>query len=204
MQDMFIAGNETSTATILWSLVHLMSYPDIQAKIHRQIDDVIGYDRMPELNDRKQLPLIEAVLNETSRLSSVVPLSIPHKTTRETSLGKYAIPRDTTILVNLWAIHHDEREWDEPMLFKPERFLDSDGKLKDVSKMSYMPFSAGRRICLGEALAKQMMFLVLTGILQQFQFVSPPGCDIEMTKGADGIVRRPEHFELCLKKREKP
>ncbi|KAK3730812.1 hypothetical protein QZH41_001171 [Actinostola sp. cb2023] len=196
IQDVFIAGNETSTTTILWTLIHLMCHPQIQAKLHAEIDDVLGFDRMPEIKDRERLPYVEAVLAETARLSSVVPLSVPHKSTRHTTLDKYDIPKDTTVLLNLWAIHHDERQWDDPMEFRPERFLDSEGRMRDVSKLSYMPFSAGRRVCLGETMARQEMFLLVTGMLQEFEFSSPPDAAIQQLQGTHGIVRMPEDFQM--------
>lgn len=200
MQDMFIAGNETSTTTILWTLVHLVTHPKIQAKIRAQLDEVVGFDRKPELKDREKLPYVEAVLAETSRLSSVVPLCIPHKATKDASLQGYFIPKDTVVILNLWAIHHDEKEWKDPWEFRPERFLDSDGKMRDTSKLSYMPFGAGRRVCLGEALAKQEMFLVICGLLQQFEFKAPKE-PFKEPAGKDGIVRAPAPFEVCMRKR---
>ena len=200
MQDMFIAGNETSTTTILWTLVQLVTHPKVQAKIHAQLDEVVGFDRKPELKDREHLPYVEAVIAETSRLSTAVPLSIPHKATRDTCLQGYSIPKDTVVIINLWSIHHDEKEWQDPMEFRPERFLDSDGKMLDTSKLSYMPFGAGRRVCLGEALAKQNMFLVICGLLQQFEFNAPKE-PFKEPEGKDGIVRTPMPFEVCMRKR---
>jgi steroid 17alpha-monooxygenase/17alpha-hydroxyprogesterone aldolase len=200
MQDVFIAGNETSTTTILWTLVHLITHPKIQAKIHARLDEVVGFDRKPELKDRENLPYIEAVLAETSRLSSVVPLAIPHKSIRDTTLQGYTIPKDTVVILNLWAIHHDEQQWNNPMEFRPERFLDSEGKLRATSDLSYMPFGAGRRACLGEVLAKQEMFLIITGLLQQFEFKSPSE-PLKQPLAKDGIVRAPLPFEVCIRKR---
>ncbi|XP_031574308.1 steroid 17-alpha-hydroxylase/17,20 lyase-like [Actinia tenebrosa] len=200
MQDVFIAGNETITTTILWTLVHLVTHPKIQAKIHAQLDEVVGFDRKPELKDKENLPYVEAVLAETSRLSSVAPLSIPHKATKDTSLQGYTIPKDTVVFLNLWAIHHDEKQWKDPMEFVPERFLDSDGKMRETSKLSYMPFSAGRRVCLGKALARQEMFLFICGLLQQFEFKAPTE-PFKEPAGKDGIVRTPLPFEVCMRKR---
>ena len=114
----------------------------------------IGPDRLPELDDKKNLPHLEATITETLSLSSLVPLSIPHKTTLDTTLQGYSIPKGTTVLMNVWSLHHDPEIWDEPEVFRPERFLDEEGNFVPPKADRFLPFSAGRRVCMGEPLAR--------------------------------------------------
>ena len=88
--------------------------------------------------------------------------------------GGYELPKDTWVMVNLWALHHDPKEWNDPEMFKPERFLDEDGKMAPKPN-SYLPFSSGRRVCVGEALAKSELLLSLSLLCQRFRFEVPPG-----------------------------
>ena len=104
-------------------------------------------------------------------LLQIVPFAVPHKSVQACKLDKYTIPKDTEVWVNLWALHHDEKLWDEPFTFKPERFLDADGKLVPAdhpNRKNTMPFSAGYRVCVGEVLAMSRMFLLVARILQNF------------------------------------
>ena len=101
----------------------------MQARLHRELDDVIGPERLPELSDRPNLPYLDAFLTEMVRIVSETPLAIPHSTTRDTTLAGFFIPWDVTVFVNLWAIHHDIEYWVEPFPFRPERFLNEDRQL---------------------------------------------------------------------------
>ena len=154
MNDVFNAGLETSATTLRWLMAYMATYPEIQARVHAELDDVIGSGRMPNLNDRGSLPYLESTVAEVLRIRAIVPLSLPHKSTCDTSLGGYDIPKDTMLITNIWAIHHDVDEWKKPEVFNPERFLDTEGKFSAAGARSYLPFSAGRRGCLGESLAE--------------------------------------------------
>ena len=135
------------------------------------------------------------------RCSSLAPL-FGHKTTCDTTLSGYHIPKDTTVLLNIWAINHDEREWEDPDEFNPNRFLDSDGHFTGTTKMSYMPFGAGRRVCLGESLAKTELFLLSATLLQKFKFENPPECPLpDLQGGTDGLVVSPKPFKIIAKER---
>ena len=122
INDVFNAGIQSTTATLLWLLAYMVNYPDIQARVHTEIDEVVGRDRKPRLDDRGNLPYLESTVAELLCIATTTPLSIPHKSTRESTLGGYNIPKDTMMMTNLWAIHHDPGEWEDPDVFKPERF----------------------------------------------------------------------------------
>ena len=88
--------------------------------------------------------------------------------------GGYDIPKGTQVLINIYALHYNAEMWPEPTKFDPERFLDSDGKLNSKSG-HFMPFSCGRRVCVGEVLAKQELHLLVASLYQRVSLVAPPG-----------------------------
>ncbi len=190
MTDVFSAAVETTSVTLRWFILYSVIWPEKQRKIHEELDRVVGKDRIPQMTDRASLPYLEATINETARLASVAPLGIPHQTTCDTSVGGYDVPKGTHVFFNLYAIHHDERHWDDAEAFLPERWLDEDGKYTPGRHQSFLPFSAGRRVCFGEALAKMELFLILSHVFQRFEFKKAEG---EQLPGLDGAVHVTHH-----------
>lgn len=201
LSEVFMAGMETTTSTLGWALLYLIHNPHIQDILHQELDDVIGKSRLPELADKNNLPYLEATIAETLRVSCLVPLSVPHKTTVDTTLRGYHLPKDTTLLVNLWSLHHDPEVWDNPNEFRPDRFLDNNGVFQQPKGGFFLPFSGGRRSCLGESLARIELFLVLARLLHTFKFENPPGCDLPNLEPNVGIVLMPQAFQVCAIKR---
>ena len=201
MNEIFMAGMETTTSTLCWALLYLIHNPNIQDMLHQELDDVIGPFRLPNLKDKNSLPYLEATIAETLRMSSLVPLAVPHKATVDTTLQGYQIPKGTTVLVNLWSLHHDPDIWDAPNEFRPQRFLDEDRNFVPPKADVFLPFSGGRRGCLGESLARIELFLVLARLLHSFRFENPPGCDLPTLEPDVGIVLMPQAFNVCAVKR---
>ena len=197
MSEVFMAGMETTASTLCWALLYLIHNPEVQQMLHQELDQVIGPDRLPEIEDKKNLPYLEATITETLRISSLAPLAAPHKATVDTTLQGYRIPKGTTLLTNLWSLHHDPAIWDDPDSFRPERFLDEDGNFVPPKVDRFLPFSAGRRVCLGEPLARLELFLVLARLLHSFRFENAPGCDLPTLKPITGIVLTPQPFTVC-------
>lgn len=151
----------------------LMKQPEIQKKAQEQLDAVVGRSRLPTLDDRKELSYIEAILRESMRRDTIVPLGLSRRCTEDTIFRGFNIPKDTVVIANLWAAHNDSKLWGDPGVFRPERWLDEGGMIlkKDVS----LPFGAGKRLCAGETFARNTMFLMLAGLLQHFNFEVPDG-----------------------------
>ncbi|XP_033019313.1 transcription factor 20 isoform X5 [Lacerta agilis] len=166
--DLFSAGTETTTTTLRWGLLYMILYPDIQSKVQEEIDAVIGRNRPATIEDQANMPYTRAVIHETQRFGDIVPAGIPHKAYRDTGVEGFFIPKGTTILTNLSSVLKDEAMWEKPHQFWPEHFLDANGQF--VKREAFMPFSAGRRICLGEQLARMELFLFFTSLLQHFTF----------------------------------
>ncbi|KAK4881097.1 hypothetical protein RN001_004416 [Aquatica leii] len=154
------------TLHFLWS--YLLKYPKIQYKIQEEIDRVVGRSRLPNLDDRKNMPYTEAVIREVMRMDPVLPLGVPRRTLVNTTLQGHFIPKDTIVIANLYCANHDPKIWNDPNTFKPERFLDNNGHLlkKDLS----IQFGGGKRLCVGETFSRHAMFLLLSGLLQNFTF----------------------------------
>ena len=140
--DLFAAGTETSANTTKWALQYMMMNPKIQTRVQDELDSVIGHDRVVSIKDRPNLPYTEATLMEVHRMSSIVPLGLPHAAKVDTSLNGYDIPKGTVVMSNIWAVHHDPKIWDNPGQFRPERFLDNEGGLQRREEL--IPFSIGK------------------------------------------------------------
>ncbi|XP_043568978.1 steroid 17-alpha-hydroxylase/17,20 lyase [Chiloscyllium plagiosum] len=196
--DIFGAGVETTATTLAWTIIYLLHYPEVQKKIHEEIDSQIGLNRTPQLSDRSNLHFLSATISEILRIQPVSPLLIPHVAMADSSIDEYTVPKGTHVIVNLWAIHHDKDEWRNPDNFDPGRFLDENGKHIYSPSLSYMPFGAGVRACLGEMLARMEIFLFLSWFLQRFRVSVPPGHPLPDLGGNAGIILQAEKFKVQL------
>ncbi|NXG34654.1 CP2K1 protein, partial [Dromaius novaehollandiae] len=196
VRNLFAAGMETTSTTLRWGLLLMMKYPEIQKKVQAEIERVIG-STPPRIEHRTQMPYTDAVIHEIQRFANILPLNLPHATTTDVTLKGYFIPKGTYVIPLLASVLQDKSQWEKPDMFHPEHFLDSEGKF--VKKDAFMPFSAGRRICAGENLAKMELFLFLTSLLQRFTFHPPAGIsisDLDLTP-AIGITTPPVTYEVC-------
>uniref|UniRef100_A0A7N6C419 Cytochrome P450, family 2, subfamily P, polypeptide 6 n=1 Tax=Anabas testudineus TaxID=64144 RepID=A0A7N6C419_ANATE len=192
--DLFSAGTETTTTTLHWGLLYMIYYPHIQERVQAEIDAVIGSSRQPSVTDRENMPYTDAVIHEIQRMGDIVPLNLFRTAKKDTIIDKYTIPKGTMILPTLNSILHDESMWETPHSFNPKHFLDQDGKFR--KREAFLPFSAGKRVCIGEQLARMELFLFFTSLLQRFSFSPPPGEQptLEFTLGA---TRCPKPYRLC-------
>ncbi|XP_026201244.1 cytochrome P450 2J6-like [Anabas testudineus] len=192
--DLFGAGTETTTTTLHWGLLYMIYYPQIQERVQAEIDAVIGSSRQPSVTDRENMPYTDAVIHEIQRMGNIIPLNGIRMASRDTTLDKYTIPKGTMIMATLNSVLHDESMWETPHSFNPKHFLDQDGKFR--KREAFLPFSAGKRVCLGEQLARMELFLFFTSLLQRFSFSAPPGEQptLEFTLGA---TRCPKPYRLC-------
>ncbi|XP_067412853.1 cytochrome P450 2C15-like isoform X3 [Emydura macquarii macquarii] len=173
--SLFIGGLETTSNTIQFSLLVLGNFPDVQARVQGELDKAVGRARPPAMEDRLRLPYTNAVLHELQRYLDLVPMSLPHTTIRPTAFRGYFIPQGTTIIPLLASGHFDPVSWETPEDFNPGHFLDENGAFR--KRDAAMPFSAGKRMCPGEGLAKVEIFLFITTLLQNFtlQLLTDPG-----------------------------
>ena len=128
--DLLLAGTETTSTALTWSLLLLIRHPDIQLKLQVELDKVIGRNRLPNLEDRSRLPYVESFVQELLRYCSVAPLGLPHMASGDvtTSDGKYRIPKGTVVFPNLYHVVNDPDVFPNPRKFNPSRFLDNNGQ----------------------------------------------------------------------------
>ncbi|KAK2833444.1 hypothetical protein Q5P01_017333 [Channa striata] len=201
VMNLLAAGTETTGNTIQWCLLFMAKYPDVQDQVQEEIDRVVG-SRQVQVEDRKNLPYTDAVIHESQRLANIVPMSIPHKTSRDVTFQGYFIKKGTTVFPLLTSVLYDEGVWERPQTFNPSHFLDAKGKF--IRRDAFMAFSAGRRVCLGESLARMELFLFLTSLLQHFRFTPPPGVtedELELTPVV-GFTLTPSPHQLCAVSRQ--
>ncbi|XP_068117909.1 cytochrome P450 2D17-like isoform X3 [Hyperolius riggenbachi] len=196
MVDLFVAGTETTSSTLEWGLLYMMLHPDIQEKCREEIDNIrVDRDHL-DYEDQVRMPYTQAVLLEIQRFSSVVPLGVSHTPIKDVQLNGYTIPKGTIIITDLSSAHYDERHWKYPHQFNPENFFNKDGDVVKVE--SFMPFSAGPRVCLGENLARMELFLFFTTMLTHFEFHWPdPKSPPDLT-AVFGISQVPKPFKMKL------
>uniref|UniRef100_A0A4W5RD00 Cytochrome P450, family 17, subfamily A, polypeptide 1 n=1 Tax=Hucho hucho TaxID=62062 RepID=A0A4W5RD00_9TELE len=194
--DIFGAGVETTSTVLKWAIAYLIHHPQVQKRIQEELDSVVGGDRPPQLSDRGSLPYLEATIREVLRIRPVAPLLIPHVAQTDTSIGKFTVRKGARIIINLWSLHHDEKEWKNPEMFDPGRFLNKEGTGLCIPSPSYLPFGAGVRVCLGEALAKMEIFLFLSWILQRLTMTVSPGQPLPSLEGKFGVVLQPVKYKV--------
>ncbi|TSN30208.1 Cytochrome P450 2J6 [Bagarius yarrelli] len=194
MVDLFEGGTETTTNTLRWALLYMIKYPLIQEKVQEEIESVIGHTRFPAMADKANMPYTNAVLHEVQRKGDIVPLNMARVATKDTTLGGYYVPKGTIMIANLSSVLHDKNEWTKPDTFNPEHFLDSEGNFR--RKDAFIPFSAGKRMCPGEYLARMELFLFFTCLLQKFKFSPPPGEELSVESQL-GFTKLPMPYKLC-------
>ncbi|KAL1765541.1 Cytochrome P450 2c13 [Sigmodon hispidus] len=168
--DLLVGGTESVSLTLRYALLLLLKYPYVTAKVQEEIDHVVGRQRSPCMQDRRHMPYTNAVVHEIQRFFDIAPISLPHAVTSDIKFKNYLIPKGTAILTSLSSVLHDSKEFPNPEMFDPGHFLDERGNFKKSDY--FMPFSAGKRMCAGESLARMELFLFLTTILQNLKLKS--------------------------------
>ncbi|KAG2131279.1 cytochrome P450 [Suillus bovinus] len=173
----FGAGTETTATTICMVLMAAARFPEEQAKVQAELDAVIGRERAPTFADRLSLPRLEAFISEALRWRPVGPNGgslnrFPHRTTEDVIWENYCIPAGTTVTSNLWAISRDPEVYPEPDAFKPQRWIDDQGHLRD--DLTFFTFGFGRRVCPGQHVASRSVFINSLLILWAFQLNLDP------------------------------
>lgn len=171
---LFMAGHETTANSLAWCWYLLSQAPDVEAKLHAELDEVLG-DRMPSFADVANLPYTRAIFDETVRLYPPVPV-LSRQASEDDMIRKKHIPKGSLMLVVPWLLHRHKNLWDEPDAFIPERFL-ADAPRK-INKFAYLPFSAGPRVCPGKNFGLVESVLSIAILAQRFRLKLPKGTKV--------------------------
>ncbi|KAL6013232.1 hypothetical protein ACLOJK_003724 [Asimina triloba] len=193
------AGTDTSALTMEWAMALLLNHPHVLKKAKAEMDEQVGGDHLLEESDLPKLPYLQCIINETLRLYPIAPLLLPHQSSEETTVGGFAVPRGTTLLVNAWAIHRDPKVWFEPDEFKPERFEEAEGK---EGGCKFIPFGHGRRACPGEGLARRVVSLAVGTLVQCFEWERVGEEKVDMSEGPGLTMPKAQPLEAVCKPHE--
>jgi len=166
-ETFFGAGSHTSAATLYAFFKTMVLYPDIQAKAQAEIGAVIGDGRLPNIEDRPNLPYVSALVSEVHRWHVVVPTGIPHRLSEDDVHEGHFMPKGSLIIPNLWYMAHNPDVYKKPEIFNPSRFLREEGREPEPDPRGIV-FGFGRRICPGRLLADTSIFVTCAMVLAAF------------------------------------
>ncbi|KAG5836623.1 hypothetical protein ANANG_G00230340 [Anguilla anguilla] len=199
--NLFSAGTETTSSTLRHGLLLMLKYPHVQERIQKEIDEVVGSSRSPSVQDRQNMPYTDAVIHEVQRSMDLAPTSVPHKTMRDTEFKGYFLPEGTMVLTLLSSVLSDPKLWKNPDAFDPENFLDENGSFKKND--AFLAFGLGKRVCLGEGLARVELFLLFSSLLQRFTFrATQPPEEIDTSPACCSFGRLPRTYSCYAQLRE--
>ncbi|XP_011069681.1 ferruginol synthase-like [Sesamum indicum] len=190
--DLFVAGADTTSVTVEWAMTELLRNPQVMSKLKMEVRTVVGANKQVEESDISKLPYLQAVIKESTRYHPPGPFLMRRKDGDDLEIKNYVIPKNSVILINIWAIGRDPRIWPNPDSFEPERFLNREVDFKSHD-FELTPFGAGRRICPGQPLAYRMVHLTVASLIQNFDWEFEPGItpqDVDLN----------EKFGVSLKK----
>ncbi|XP_057463307.1 geraniol 8-hydroxylase-like isoform X1 [Actinidia eriantha] len=197
--DLFVAGTDTTSSTVEWAMTEILHNPETFSKARAELEQTIGKCQQLEESDITRLPYLQAIVKETFRLHPPSPLLVPRKVETDVEICGFTIPKGTQVLVNTWSIGRDPSVWEDPKLFKPERFLGSEIDVRGRD-MELLPFGGGRRICPGMPLALRMVHLMLGSLINLFdwKFDEPENLKMEEKFGLTLQKARPLRvFPVC-------
>ncbi|EGG20161.1 cytochrome P450 family protein [Cavenderia fasciculata] len=166
--DMVLAGTDSSANTILFVISSLCDNPDIQDQLYNELIQVIGRDRLPNINDKPNLPYTNAVIKETLRRFSLFPLGIAHIATEDVNIRGYTIRKGDEVIQNQYSTGLSTKEWDNPKLFNPSRFINNELS----TNKNKIVFGCGPRVCPGMAFAESEIFMIIATLFKSFKFKS--------------------------------
>ncbi|KAK1415271.1 hypothetical protein QVD17_31049 [Tagetes erecta] len=192
--ELFVSGTNTTTTALVWAMAEIVRNQDAMTKIKEEMKREIDSHQI-EASHLSKLPYLQACIKEALRLHPPVPFLLPRVATETCEVMNYTIPKNARIFVNVWAIGRDPKVWDDPLSFKPERFLGSNLDFKGQD-FEFLPFGSGRRTCPSLPLGSKSMEFIIASLIHEFDWVLPNNEDPSMLNMED-------KFLITLKK-EKP
>ncbi|GIY72213.1 methyl farnesoate epoxidase [Caerostris darwini] len=199
---LFLGASDTIASSLGYIFRYMCKFKHVQDKVYTEIMENVGKDGRARYEERNNFPYTFAMMMEAQRFGSNVPLTGHRKAAGNIPVNGYIIPKGAEICANLWAMHYDPDYWDQPEVFRPERFLTPDGKALIKHPKSYVPFSVGKRNCPGERIAWMAILFYFTEIIKKFEISTPPGIEPDFNVIC-GLVNRLTPQPLCFKERKK-
>ena len=172
LQDLFIAGIDTTSSTVEWAMALLLHNPEKMVKAQDELEEVLGNNGKIQESDISKFHYLQAIVKETFQLHPPAPFLVPRKVVTDVEICGFIVPKNAQILINVWAMGRDLSIWPNPNLFMPERFLEHGIEFKGQD-FELIPFGAGRRICPGLPLANRMVHLMLASLVHNFNWKLP-------------------------------
>ena len=175
---MFGAGTSTTLKAIEWTMAELIRNPKTMKRLQNEVREVAGSKDEISEQDLEKMPYLKAVMKESLRLHTPVPLLVPRESTQDTNVLGYDIASGTRVIINAWAISRDPSLWENPEEFRPDRFLDTSINFRGVH-FEFTPFGAGRRGWPGVTFAVAVDELALAKLVHKFDFGLPNGVNMK-------------------------
>lgn len=188
--SLYSGGADTTVSGISIFFLAMTLFPEVQAKAQKEIDELVGSNRLPNFSDRKSLPYVEALVSEVFRWQPVVPMGLPHRVTEEDVYEGYRIPLGALVVVNVWQLLHDPEVYADPLVFNPDRFLGPN----PATNPREFTFGFGRRACPGRFLADESVWLACASALAVFNIRGVPGKEAPKPIMTNGTISHPEPF----------
>ncbi|KAK9072439.1 hypothetical protein SSX86_008873 [Deinandra increscens subsp. villosa] len=201
--ELFIAGTDTVVTTIEWAMAELLKNKNIMLKVQEELEQELNYTSIMK-SDLSKLTYFNACIKETLRLHPVVPVLIPRRAVEACEVMNYTIPKNAQVWVNVWAISHDPKVWEDPNTFNPERFL---GSNIDFTGHDYefIPFGGGRRMCPGLPSGVKSLQTILASLILEYDWTLPNDEDptkLDMTEKFGVTLQKEKPLELIFSRRE--
>lgn len=204
-QELFAAGSDTSTSTVEWAMAELLRHPKFLDMIRQELDQIeFSEENVIKESDLTRLPYLQACVKEILRLHPPAPLLLPRRATETCQVMSYTIPKETEVLVNVWAIGRDPNIWEDPSSFNPERFLSCELDFKG-NDFEFLPFGAGRRMCPGLPMAVRQVCLTLASLIYHFEWSLPDNMlpqHMDMSEKFGITLQKEQPLVLMLRRRK--
>ncbi|KAI3783952.1 hypothetical protein L1987_43043 [Smallanthus sonchifolius] len=201
--ELFIAGTDTVVTTIEWAMAELLKNKEIICKVQEELTTEVNSNCIMT-SDLSKLTYFNACIKETLRLHPVVPVRIPRRAIEACEVMNYTIPQNAQVWVNVWAICHDAKVWEDPNTFKPERFLGSNIDFIGHD-YEFIPFGGGRRMCPGLPSGVKSLQTMLASLILGYDWSLPNGEDpskLDMTEKFGVTLQKEKPLELIFSRRE--
>ncbi|XP_040987728.1 flavonoid 3',5'-hydroxylase-like [Juglans microcarpa x Juglans regia] len=175
-----------------WVMARLMKYLEIMRKVIEELSEIVGLDNLVEESHLPELHYLDVVIKETFRLHPLGPFIVPRSPSESSIIGGYHVPKGSRIFLHVWAIQRDPKYWDNPLEFKPERFLNNAYGRFDYSgnNFKYFPFGSGRRICARLTLGERTLKYIMASFLHSYEWKLPQGLEMEFSDTFGAITEK--------------